>query len=71
MLRRRNVDDLLEPDDSLEEVSVTSSSSSERVQKLMSKQPNRSRSLLDTGRFAYVVAFPRAPLENTQYKTGP
>ena len=45
MLRRRNVDDLLEPDDSLEEVSVTSSSSSERVQKLMSKKPNRSRSL--------------------------
>jgi hypothetical protein len=47
MLRRRDVDELLEPDDSLEEVSVTSSSSSERVQKLMSKKPGRSRPMLE------------------------
>ena len=38
MLRRRKVEEILEPDEDLEEVTVTSSSSVERVQKLMSKK---------------------------------
>lgn len=38
MLRRRNADDIVEPDEELEAVTITSSSNTDRVQKLMSKQ---------------------------------
>lgn len=55
MLRRRNAEDILEPDDDLEEVTVTSSSSNERVQKLMSKTTKSLHSASDNDcRYAVV-----------------
>lgn len=47
MLRRRGVDEVLEPDEELEEVHVTSSSGSDRMQKLMSKKSTAVRSGVD------------------------